>query len=98
MSAVRISWQRIATGALVIVLSACTGARSTPTPAASSSSPGTASAGTGPSASPAAPTGALRYLVEQPEDPADLDPLKAHLKDFEKANEGITVTLDSLPL
>ncbi|MBA2383022.1 MAG: hypothetical protein H0V73_13010, partial [Chloroflexi bacterium] len=36
--------------------------------------------------------------MEQPEDPKDLDPLKAHLKEFGKTNPGITVTLDSLPL
>lgn len=99
MSALRLSWQRIAAASLVVVLSACTGARSTPTPAASAAGPGPVSAAPGASASPAvAPTGALRYLVEQPENPADLDPLKAHLKDFETANPGITVTLDSLPL
>ncbi len=98
MSAVRISWPRIASAALVVVLSACTGARSTPSPAALPASPNVASGSAGAPASAASPTGALRYLVEQPEDPKDLDPLKAHLKDFEKTNPGITVTLDSLPL
>lgn len=99
MSELRVSGQRIAATVLVLVVAACTGARSTQTPAASPSSPGAATAGTAASASPVAPpTGALRYLVEQPENPADLDPLKAHLKDFEKATPGVTVTLDALPL
>jgi raffinose/stachyose/melibiose transport system substrate-binding protein len=38
----------------------------------------------------------LRYLVELPEDAADLDLLDEHLGEFEAANPGITVELESM--
>ena len=38
----------------------------------------------------------IRYLVEQPEDPAVLETLTAHIAEFEKAS-GITVELEAMP-
>ena len=38
----------------------------------------------------------IRYLVEQPEDPAVLDTLKAHIAEFEKTS-GITVEVEAMP-
>ncbi len=43
-------------------------------------------------------TGALRFLVEAPEDPAQLDPLREQIAAFEEAHPGITVELESAPL
>lgn len=43
-------------------------------------------------------TGALRYLVEAPEDPAQLDPLREQIAAFEDANPGITVELEAVPM
>lgn len=63
-------------------LSACTGG-----------APGGATAPT----EEAQATGPIRYLVEQPEDPADLEALRTHLKTYEQANPGMTVTLEAMP-
>jgi raffinose/stachyose/melibiose transport system substrate-binding protein len=88
----------LATSALL--LAACTGVRTTQAPGpvntgpAATSGPG-ATAGTQ-SAAPV--TGDIRYLVESPENPADLDPLREHLKDFETATPGVTVKLEAIPL
>lgn len=40
----------------------------------------------------------IRYLVEQPEDPAALKLVETHIDDFEKQNPGTTVTVESMPL
>lgn len=83
--------------AVALVISACTGARPSATPPAATTGPGATAAPTG--AATAAPvTGSIRYLVEAPENAEDLDPLKEHLKDFEKAYPGVTVTLEAIPL
>lgn len=82
---------------VALVLAACTGVRATPSPAPATSPPSSPGAsGTTATTPPAA--GDIRYLVEAPEDPADLDPLRAHLKDFEAAYPGITVELEAIPL
>jgi len=84
-----------ATTALAVLVSACTGVTSTPVPAI------TPSPAAGSSAEPVtstAPTGAIRYLVEAPENADELNPLKEHLKDFETANPGVTVELEAIPL
>lgn len=81
---------------LALVVGACTGVRTTPAPATDGPTPGT-----GESAAPAtaAPlSGEIRYLVEAPEDPADLDPLREHLKDFQALYPGVTVELEAIPL
>jgi raffinose/stachyose/melibiose transport system substrate-binding protein len=39
----------------------------------------------------------IRYMVGQPEDPADLELMRADLKKFEAAKPGITVKLDVIP-
>jgi raffinose/stachyose/melibiose transport system substrate-binding protein len=39
----------------------------------------------------------IRYMIGQPEDPADLELIKADLKTFESKNPGITVKLDVIP-
>jgi len=39
----------------------------------------------------------IRYLVEQPEDPEDLEALRTHLKTYEQANPGTTVKLEAMP-
>ncbi|HET6739167.1 MAG TPA: extracellular solute-binding protein [Kribbella sp.] len=39
----------------------------------------------------------IRYMIGQPEDPADLELIKADLKTFESKNQGITVKLDVIP-
>ena len=69
------------TSAVVLGLSACTGGQ------------------VGGSSAPTddAEANAIRYLVEQPEDPSDLDPLRAHLKTYEQANPGTTVKLEAMP-
>ena len=83
----------------LIMATACTGVRSTPAASpAGSAGAGGPSAEPGASASAAPVTGDLRYLVEAPEDPAALDPLREHLKDFEAANPGVTVELEAIPL
>lgn len=82
---------------LALVVGACTGVRGTPPPATG----GPASPGTGASDAPgtmAPVSGEIRYLVEAPEDPADLDPLREHIKDFEAAYPGVTVELEAIPL
>ncbi|MBA2445062.1 MAG: extracellular solute-binding protein [Nocardioidaceae bacterium] len=43
-------------------------------------------------------TGSIRYLIEQQEDPGALKLLDAHIDEFEKANPGITVKLEAMPL
>ena len=40
----------------------------------------------------------LRYLVEQPEDPAFIELLEGHIQDFEDDNPGVTVELEAMPL
>ncbi len=85
--------------AVLLLATACTGVRSTPAPTDAPSSDPAQSVDPGASAPSAAPvTGDLRYLVEAPEDPAALEPLREHLKDFEAANPGITVELEAIPL
>jgi raffinose/stachyose/melibiose transport system substrate-binding protein len=39
----------------------------------------------------------IRYMIGQPEDPADLELIKSDLKTFETKNPGITVKLDVIP-
>jgi len=39
----------------------------------------------------------IRFLIGQPEEPADLELVKADIKKFESVNPGITVKLDVLP-
>ncbi len=85
--------------AALLLLAACTGVRTTQAPGAGSgapSSPGAGSSGGTPTRAPA--SGEIRYLVEAPEDAADLDPLREHLKDFEAAYPGVTVKLEAIPL
>ena len=73
-----------AAAALAIALTSCTGGP------ISSTSPSSSAAGSG---GPAA----IRYLVEQPEDPATLKVLQAHIRDYEKANPGMTVKVEAMP-
>jgi raffinose/stachyose/melibiose transport system substrate-binding protein len=40
---------------------------------------------------------AIRYMIGQPEDPADLELTKQDIKKFEAENKGITVKLDVIP-
>ena len=40
----------------------------------------------------------LRYLVQQPEDPAALELLEEHINGFEEENPDITVSVEALPL
>lgn len=70
-----------AAAALTLGLSACTG--------------GTPGGTTGPTSD--AEANSIRYLVEQPEDPADLELLRNHLKTYEEANPGATVKLEAMP-
>lgn len=84
--------------AAALVISACTGARPSPTPAGATTGPGAATTAPTGAATAAPVTGSLRYLVEAPENAEDLDPLRQHLKDFEKAYPGITVALEAIPL
>ena len=87
----------VAIAASAILLGACTGVRSTQVPATGSAStqqPG--SSGVAVTQEPV--SGELTYLVEAPEDPADLEPLREHLKDFETAYPGVTVKLEAIPL
>jgi raffinose/stachyose/melibiose transport system substrate-binding protein len=85
----------VAMAGLAALVAACTGVQATPAPtAATTPAPG---ASAEPS-TPTAPTGAIRYLVEAPENAEDLNPLREHLKDFEAANPGITVDLEAIPL
>jgi raffinose/stachyose/melibiose transport system substrate-binding protein len=84
---------------LLLATAACTGVRTTSAPAPQGSSGAGSSGAAGGSVAPSKPpTGQIRYLVEAPEDAADLDPLKKHLKDFEKAFPGVTVKLEAVPL
>lgn len=85
----------VALTGIAVLVAACTGVQATPAPTAVT----TPAAGSSiePSMS-TAPTGAIRYLVEAPENAEDLNPLKEHLKDFEAANPGITVELEAIPL
>jgi raffinose/stachyose/melibiose transport system substrate-binding protein len=83
----------------VTALAGCTGVKATlaPTAAPPAGSGGTAASATA-ATSEAPPTGQIRYLVEAPENAEDLNPLKQHLKDFEKAYPGVTVKLEAIPL
>jgi raffinose/stachyose/melibiose transport system substrate-binding protein len=84
---------------LTLVLAACTGVRTTQPPGGGASGgPTQGAGGSGDPATSAPASGDIRYLVEAPEDPSDLDPLREHLKDFEAANPGITVELEAIPL
>jgi len=74
---------------VAFVAAACTGVQSDPSAA------GDPSAGAGDGGEV---TGTLRFLVEAPEDPAQLDPLREQIADFEARNPGITVELESAPL
>ena len=107
MRPLRITRLAVALVAVLAILAACTGARQTPPPSATAAGFSTGPGSSGAASSDAAPseaasqapiTGALRYLVEAPEDPADLDPLREHLKDFEKLHPGATVKLEAVPL
>ena len=84
--------------AVALLLAACTGVRSTQAPTAGPSG----AAGTPKPGDTAAPTavvtGEIRYLLEAPEKPEDLDPLRAHLKDFEAKYPGTTVKVETVPL
>lgn len=84
--------------ATMLVASGCTGVKSSATPGGTT--PPASGATTGPevTASAAPITGEIRYLVEAPENLEDLNPLKEHLKDFEKAYPGVTVKLEAIPL
>ena len=75
----------VAAALVTPLLAACTGG----SPAGSSSSSDSDQA-TGAAAK------SIRYLVEQPEDPATLKKLDAHLQTFEKSS-GITVELKAMP-
>ena len=87
----------LAITAVLALVAACTGVKPSTSPATSPpSSVGPGQTGSTPSAAPV--SGEIRYLVEAPEDPADLDPLRAHLKDFEAAYPGVTVELEAIPL
>ncbi|HEX8510217.1 MAG TPA: extracellular solute-binding protein, partial [Propionibacteriaceae bacterium] len=77
--------------ALLLGLTACTGGPVT----SGQSSQSSQSASAGSSASAAG--GNIRYLVEQPEDPATLKLIAAHIKDFEKANPTVKVKLEAMP-
>ena len=74
---------------VAFVAAACTGVQSGPSSAADPS----AGADGGGEA-----TGALRFLVEAPDQPAQLDPLREQITAFEEANPGITVELEAVPL
>lgn len=39
----------------------------------------------------------IRYLVEQPEDPAALEALRTHIKTYEQQNTGTTVKVEAMP-
>jgi raffinose/stachyose/melibiose transport system substrate-binding protein len=82
---------------LAIIVSACTGGPVATGSAPASLAPAPTGASADPGTSPAAATGDLRFLVEQPEDPAVLEALDAHLDEFEAANPGITVELEAQP-
>lgn len=87
----------LAITAMVALVAACTGVKPSTSPATSPpSSVGPGETGSTPTAAPV--SGEIRYLVEAPEDAADLDPLRAHLKDFETAYPGVTVELEAIPL
>ena len=84
---------------LTLILNACTTGGGGTRPSASPGSPapvGSAGASATTSAAAGEPVN-LRYLVEQPEDPATLERLDKHLDDFEKANPGITVKVEGMP-
>ena len=74
---------------LIFSATACTGVQTNQTPDAA----GSAGASGG-----GAVTGDLRYTVEAPDDPAQLEPLEERIAAFEAENPGITVTLESAPL
>ena len=74
---------------VAFVAAACTGVQSDPSSAADPSA-GSSDGG--------AVTGALRFLVEAPDDPAQLDPLREQIAAFEEQNPGITVELEAAPL
>jgi raffinose/stachyose/melibiose transport system substrate-binding protein len=67
--------------AALLVLTACTGA--------TSPSDDGGQAAEGPQT--------IRYLVEQPEDPAQLKLVEEHIGEFEEANSDITVELEAMP-
>ena len=73
----------VAFAATALLLSACTGG----------------APGTSPSTAPQDTAAAqeIRYMIGQPEDPADLELIKADIKKFESENAGITVKLDVIP-
>ncbi len=73
-----------------LVMAGCTGVPNAPS--------STADASAGASDGGGEITGDLRYLVEAPEDPAQLDPLRAQIEAFEAATPGITVELEAAPL
>lgn len=97
MTPLRTTRLAVAIVAMLAIVAACTGARQSAQPSATAAG---SSGGPTPSsvASQAPITGEVRYLVEAPEDPADLDPLRAHLKDFEAKHPGVTVKLEAVPL
>lgn len=84
--------------AAALAISACTGARPSAAPPAATTGPGGATTAPTDTATAAPVAGSIRYLVEAPENAEDLDPLREHLKDFEKASPGVTVTLEAIPL
>lgn len=67
---------------LLLGLSGCTGGAPTATGQQET---------TGPEAN------SIRYLIEQPEDPATFKLIQANLKDFESQNPGVTVKLEEMP-
>lgn len=70
-----------AVAALTLGLASCTGG-----------APGGTSAPTSD-----AEANSIRYLVEQPEDPATLEVLKSHLKTYEQQNPGSRVAVEAMP-
>lgn len=88
----------VAIAVSVAIVAACTGVRSTPTPGVATAGPTTGPGTTEGAPSEAPVTGDIRYLVEAPEDPADLDPLREHLKEFEAKYPGVIVELEAIPL
>ena len=89
MSRFRLGRLSVAAATVALVVTACTGVQQNPS-SATGSNPGASGGGD--------VTGDLRYLVEAPEDPAQLDPLRAQLEAFEAANPGITVELEAVPM
>ena len=73
----------ISGAALTVGLAGCTG--------------GTPGGASGPTPSSDAEANSIRYLVEQPEDPATLKKLEEHIQTYAAANPGTTVKVEAMP-